>query len=128
MPVSEASPTTQPATDRLNYVMRDYSKNEMEARLAGRERRLGYFNKVQQLRQAGLSISKISRQLAMNRSTVCRYAYAESFPERIRRPTGRSMLTPFWTTWKIAISRAVVTLNSCGENFVSRAIRVLTIR
>jgi transposase len=97
LPVYQAVPITQPTTERLTYVMRDYSKNEMEVRLAGRERRLGYFDKVQQLRQAGLSISEISRKLAMNRSTVRRYAYAESFPERIRRPTGHSMLTPYLT-------------------------------
>ncbi|GAB4003269.1 ISL3 family transposase [Spirosoma daeguense] len=95
LPVSQTVPTTQPMTERLNYVMRDYSKNELEARLAGREKRVGYFNQIQQLRQAGLSISKISRKLAMNRSTVRRYAYAESFPERVQRPTGRSMLTPY---------------------------------
>lgn len=33
----------------------------------------------------------------MNRSTVRRYTYAESFPERIQRPTGRSMLIPYMT-------------------------------
>lgn len=97
LPVSQAVPTTQPTAERLTYVMRDYSKNEMKARLAGRERRLGYFDKVHQLRQAGLSISEISRKLVMNRSTVRRYAYAESFPERVRRPTGHSMLTPYMT-------------------------------
>ncbi len=95
LPLSQAVPTTQPTTERLTYVMRDYSKNEIEARLAGRQKRLGHFDKVQQLRQAGMSISRISRQLTMNRSPVRRYAYAESFPERIRRPTGRSMLTPY---------------------------------
>ncbi|NDU94933.1 transposase [Spirosoma terrae] len=95
LPVSQAVPTTQSTTERLAYVMRDYSKNELEARLAGREKRVGYFNTVQQLHQAGMSISTISRKLAMNRSTVRRYAYAESFPERVQRPTGRSMLTPY---------------------------------
>ena len=97
LPVSQAVPTTQPTPERLNYVMRDYSKNELEARLAGRQKRVGDFDKVQQLRQTGMSISQISRQLAMNRSTVRRYAYAESFPERIQRPTGHSMLTPYLT-------------------------------
>ncbi len=95
LPISQAVSTAQPTTERLTYVMRDYSKNEMETRLAGRERRVGYFDNVQQLRQAGLSISEISRKLAMNRSTVRRYAHADSFPERVRRPTGRSMLTPY---------------------------------
>ena len=95
LPVYQVVSMTKPITERLKYVMRDYSKNEMEARVAGRERRLSYFEKVQQLRQAGLSISEISRQLSMNRSTVRRYAYAESFPERVRRPTGHSMLTPY---------------------------------
>lgn len=95
LPVSQAVLTTQPANERLTYVMRDYSKTEMETRLAGRGWRLECFHKVQKLRQAGLSTSQISRLLAMNRTTVRRYAYAESFPERIRRPTGRSMLTPY---------------------------------
>ncbi|QMW00321.1 transposase [Spirosoma foliorum] len=95
LPVSQADTPTQPTPERLNYVMRDYSKNELEARWAGREKHLDYFNQVQQLRRAGLSISKSSRKLAMNRSTVRRYAYAESFPERVQRPSGRSMLTPY---------------------------------
>lgn len=94
LPISQAVSAAQPITERLTYAMRDYLKNELETRLAARERRLVYFDKVQQLRQAGMSISKISRKLAINRSTVRRYAYAESFPERVRRPTGRSMLTP----------------------------------
>lgn len=34
------------------------------------------------------------KRLNLNRTIVRRYAYAESFPERIRRPTCRSMLTP----------------------------------
>ena len=38
---------------------------------------------------------EISRELNLNRTTVQPYAFAESFPERIRRPTGRSMLTPY---------------------------------
>ncbi|MFD2937748.1 hypothetical protein [Spirosoma flavum] len=75
--------------------MRDYSQNELEARHNSRQRRLAYYQTVQQLHQAGWSIRQISRELNLNRTTVRRYAFAESFPERIRRPTGRIMLTPY---------------------------------
>jgi transposase len=43
-------------------------------------------------RLAGIGAPK---RLNLNRTTVRRYAFAESFPERIRHPTGRSMLTPY---------------------------------
>lgn len=68
---------------------------EAAASAVRREKRLAYYHQVQQLHQAGWSIRQISRQLDLNRTTVRRYAFAESFPERIRRPTGRSMLNPY---------------------------------
>ncbi|WP_460945781.1 hypothetical protein [Spirosoma daeguense] len=79
----------------MAYTLRDYSQNELETRHNSRERRLEYYHKVQQLLQASWSVRQISRELNLNRTTVRRYTYAESFPERIRRPTGRSMLTPY---------------------------------
>lgn len=95
LPTSDMSPATQPPTERLAYIMRDYSQNELATRRSSRERRLACCNNVQQMRQAGWSIYQISQTLNLNRTTVRRYAYAESFPERIQRPTGRSMLTPY---------------------------------
>jgi ribosome-binding protein aMBF1 (putative translation factor) len=86
--------SAQQPTERLAYIMRDYSQNELKTRHNSRERRLAYYQKVQQLHQAGWSIRQISREVNLNRTTVRRYAFAESFPERIKRPTGRSMLTP----------------------------------
>ena len=75
--------------------MREYSQHELKARHNSRKKRLAYYQKVPQLQQAGWSIRQISRELNLNRTTVRRYAFAESFPERIQRPTGRSMLTPY---------------------------------
>lgn len=95
LPMLESGPAGQVTTERLACVMRDYSLNELETRRSSRERRLSYYHKVQQLLQTGWSIRQISRKLNLNRTTVRRYAFAESFPERIRRPTGRSMLTPY---------------------------------
>ena len=95
LPTSDMDLSTQQPNERLAYIMRDYSQNELEARHNSRERRLAYYQKVQQLHQAGWSIRQIGRELNLNRTTVRRYALAESFPERIRRPTGRSMLTPY---------------------------------
>lgn len=54
LPVSQAVPMTQPTIERLRYVMRDYSKTELETCSAGRERRLECFHKIQQLRRAHL--------------------------------------------------------------------------
>ena len=95
LPTAQMSQTTHQHIERLAYVMRDYSKSELTARRNSRERRLAGYHKVQQLHQADWSIHQISRALNMNRTTVRWYAYAESFPERIRRPTGRSILTPY---------------------------------
>lgn len=95
LPASDMNSLAQQPTERLAYIIRDYSQNELEARHNSRERRLAYYQKVQQLHLAGWSIRQISREVNLNRTTVRRYAFAESFPERIRRPTGRSMLTPY---------------------------------
>lgn len=50
---------------------------------------------MKHLHQAGWFIRQINRQLDLNRTTVRRYVFAESFLVRIRRPKGRSMLTPY---------------------------------
>lgn len=42
----------QPA-ERLAYVIRDYSQNELKARQNSREKRLVYYQKIQHLQQAG---------------------------------------------------------------------------
>ena len=97
LPTLATDLSAQQPAERLTYIMRDYSQNELKARQNSRKRRLAYYQKVQQLQQAGWSIRQISRELNLNRTTVRRYAFAESFPERIRRPTGRSMLTLYLT-------------------------------
>ena len=97
LPTLATDLSAQQPAERLTYIMRDYSQNEFKARQNSRKRRLTYYQKVQQLQQAGWSIRQMSRELNLNRTTVRRYAFAESFPERIRRPTSRSMLTPYLT-------------------------------
>lgn len=78
--ISEMNPLTQPTTEHVAYIMRDYSKNELATRRYSREKRLACYIKVHQLHQAGRSISQISRELNLNRTTVRRYAYAGHFP------------------------------------------------
>lgn len=95
LPASQTSLSAPQPAERLTYIMREYSQTELKARHNSRKRRLAYYQKVQQLHQAGWSIRQMSRELNLNRTTVRRYAFAESFPERIRRPTGHSMLTPY---------------------------------
>lgn len=93
IPASETSFSAQLPAERISYIMRDYSQNKLKARLKSRKRRLAYYQKVQQLHHASWSIWQISRELKLNRTTVRRYAFAESFPQGIRFPTGHSMLT-----------------------------------
>ena len=95
LPTLETNSLAQQPAERLTYIMREYSQHELKARHNSRKRRLACYQNVQQLQQAGWSIRQISRELNFLRTTVRRYAFAESFPERIRRPTGHSMLTPY---------------------------------
>ncbi|QMW06752.1 hypothetical protein [Spirosoma foliorum] len=42
LPTSEMNSSAQKTTERLAYIMQDYSQNELEARHNSRERRLAY--------------------------------------------------------------------------------------
>ncbi|QDK77724.1 transposase [Spirosoma sp. KCTC 42546] len=95
LPTSGRNLSVKQSTERLIYLLRDYSQNELATRYNSRERQLACYHKVQHLYQAGWFIRQISREVNLNRTTVRRYVFAESFPERIQRPTGRSMLTPY---------------------------------
>ena len=65
----EMSASARQLNERLAYIMRDYSQNELKARQNSRQRRLAYYQKVRQLHQAGWSIRHISRELNLNRTT-----------------------------------------------------------
>ena len=64
-----------------------YRSREAEAAsLDSRTRRLLRYEEVKELHGAGKSLSAIARETGLNRKTVCKYVYAESFPERSSKP------------------------------------------
>ncbi len=63
-----------------------------ERRQLSRTRRQTRYAEVQELRQGGLSVRAIARQLKMSRHTVQRFLTADTFPERARPPHKSSLL------------------------------------
>jgi transposase len=53
------------------------------------------YQQVQRLRKAGYNIRQIAQRLAMSRTTVRKYFYAEAFPARAQRPLPESMLDAY---------------------------------
>ncbi len=85
----------QSAPMRLLSSIRDISINERTASNASRQRRLETYQQVKQLQAAGWKIGQMARRLDINPTTVRKYFYADSFPERNRRTAARSILNPY---------------------------------
>ncbi len=64
------------------------------ARQARRTQRLSQYEQACALRQQGLSMAKIARQVGVSPRTLCRWYAAEAFPERQRRTGETSCLDP----------------------------------
>jgi transposase len=60
-----------------------------------RRRRLQLYHQIKGHFEAGMSICAISRELKLTRSTVRKYAYAQSFPERSEMALKPSILDPY---------------------------------
>lgn len=60
-----------------------------------RERRIVLYEKIQQLKQDGQDINKISKTLKLHWETARKYYRAESFPERSRGSTRPTIIDPF---------------------------------
>ncbi len=84
-----------PIITRLLTSIRDTSTNERKASKVSREQRLQTYQQIKQLQIAGWKIGQIARRLDINPTTVRKYFYAESFPERNRRSAGGSILNPY---------------------------------
>ena len=65
------------------------------ARQARRTQRLGQYEQACALRQQGLSMARIARQVAVSPRTLCRWLAAKAFPERKRRTGDTSCLEPY---------------------------------
>ena len=65
------------------------------ARQARRTQRLGQYEQACALRQQGLSMARIARQVGVSPRTLCRWYAAKTFPERKRRTGEASCLDPY---------------------------------
>ncbi|MBV9279855.1 MAG: ISL3 family transposase [Chloroflexi bacterium] len=64
-------------------------------RAARRARRLERYETVRAMREQGVSINDIARQLGLGRHTVRRFLRAEAFPERARPAPRPGLLSPY---------------------------------
>src|SRR5499427_7004801 len=65
------------------------------ARQARRTQRLGQYEQACALRQQGLSMARIARDVGVSARTLCRWFAARAFPERKRRTGETSCLDPY---------------------------------
>lgn len=91
----EQKDKAEPIITHLLTSIRDTSTSERKASKASREQRLQTYQQIKQLQIAGWKIGQIARRLDINPTTVRKYFYAESFPERNRRSAGGSILNPY---------------------------------
>ena len=75
---------------RLRLTIKDKA-----ASAASRAHSQALYRRVQHLRRTGHNIRQIAQQLAMSRTTVRKYFYAEAFPERAKRQVTSSILDPY---------------------------------
>jgi transposase len=71
------------------------TENERQRSQSSRDARLVLYKRVQELRNEGRSVRSISEHLRLNRATVRKFYYAESFPERSQRKLMPSILDPY---------------------------------
>ncbi len=71
------------------------TENERRRSLSSRDGRSALYARIQELRREGSSIRSISEHLRLNRTTVRKFYYADSFPERSQRRLMPSILDPY---------------------------------
>jgi transposase len=88
-------PSPSPADHAPIYPDTPTGRRADTARQARRTQRLGQYEQACALRQQGLSMAKIARQVGVSPRTLCRWYAAETFPERKRRTGETSCLAPY---------------------------------
>jgi transposase len=90
-----ALPSPSPADHAPIYPATPTGRRADAARQARRTQRLGQYEQACALRQQGLSMARIARQVGVSPRTLCRWFAAEAFPERQRRTGETSCLDPY---------------------------------
>ncbi len=90
-----ALPSPSPADHAPMYPDTPTGRRADAVRQARRTQRLGQYAQACALRQQGLSMAKIARQVGVSPRTLCRWYAAEAFPERTRRTGETSCLDPY---------------------------------
>jgi transposase len=88
-------PHASPADSAPLYPATPTGRRAEAARQARRTQRLGQYEQACSLRQQGLSMARIARQVGVSPRTLCRWFAAEAFPERKRRTGETSCLDPY---------------------------------
>ncbi len=99
-------PHASPADSAPLYPATPTGRRAEAARQARRTQRLGQYEQACSLRQQGLSMARIARQVGVSPRTLCRWFAAEVFPECKRRTGETSCLDPYtpmlqqqWDAW-----------------------------
>jgi len=90
-----ALPSLSPADHAPIYPDTPTGRRADAARQARRTQRRGQYEQACALRQQGLSMAKIARQVGVSPRTLCRWYAAETFPERNHRTGETSCLDPY---------------------------------
>jgi transposase len=88
-------PPPSPANYTPIYPHTPTGRRADAARQARRTQRLGQYEQACALRQQGLSMARIARQVAVSPRTLCRWFAAKAFPERQRRTGDTSCVDPY---------------------------------
>jgi transposase len=88
-------PSPSPADHAPIYPNTPTGRRADAARQARRTQRLGQYEQACALRQQGLSMAKIARQVGVSPRTLCRWYAAAAFPERKRRTGETSCLDSY---------------------------------
>jgi transposase len=88
-------PPPSPANYTPIYPQTPTGRRADAARQARRTQRLGQYEQACALRQQGLSMARIARQVAVSPRTLCRWFAAKAFPERQRRTGDTSCVEPY---------------------------------
>ncbi len=88
-------PHASPADPAPLYPDTPTGRRAEAARQARRTQRLGQYEQACSLRQQGLSMARIARDVGVSPRTLCRWFAAEAFPERKRRTGETSCLDPY---------------------------------
>jgi transposase len=89
-----ALPSPSPADPGPLYPDTPTGRRADAARQARRTQRLGQYEQACSLRQQGLSMARIARQVGVSPRTLCRWYAAKTFPERQRRTGEPSCVDP----------------------------------